>query len=94
MITKNKRPFFSFIAILLIVTTYSWQNINVHRYKSPGSVICSDIISYYAYLPATFIEKDHKLHFLDDPTKGFKLYWPTRLPNGELIIKTDRKSVV
>ena len=89
MLGKKKIPFISLIAILLIIVIYSWQNINMHKYKSRDSVICSDVVSYYAYLPAIFIEKDHKLHFLGDPTKGFKLYWPTRLPNGELIIKTS-----
>jgi len=90
MITKNKRPFFSFIAILLIITIYSWQNINMHRYKSPDSVIRSDVISYYAYLPATFIDKDYTLQFVKDTTRSYHgIYWVGEAPNGGLVIKTS-----
>ena len=87
---KKKRSFISFIAILLIVIVYSWQNINMQKYESPEGVIRSDVVSYYAYLPATFIEKDHTLHFIDDTSRSYAgLYWPERTPNGGLAIKTS-----
>ena len=90
MIEKRKKPFYSFIAIFLIIVIYSWQNINMHRYENPDSVIRSDIISYYAYLPATFVEKDYKMRFIDDETKSHSgVYWPERTPNGGLVVKTS-----
>lgn len=50
-----------------------------------------DVISYYAYLPATFIHGDLSLGFLKKPvvdSNFINLYWPTRLENGNEIIKT------
>ena len=86
----NRKNFYSIIVIILISVIYSWQITNVHKYLSPKSVIVWDIKSYYAYLPATFIEKDYKLQFvhLYKNTDEW-LYWPEEAPNGGFVIKTS-----
>jgi len=90
MFGKKKIPFISLIAVFLIIFIYSWQNINIHKYKSPDIVVRSDVVSYYAYLPATFIEKDHTLQFVVDTTRSYVgIYWPERASNGGLVIKTS-----
>ncbi len=55
------------------------------------SVIRHDVISYYAYLPAIFIEKDIKLSFINKNNEGNYFaqnkYWPVKTSDGMLIIK-------
>jgi len=81
---------YSIIAIVLILTTYSWYIFNTHRYSKPRSVIRSDVRAYYAYLPATFVEKDYTLQFLSNPDGANKgMYWAGRAPNGERVITTS-----
>lgn len=53
-------------------------------------VIHWDVISYYSYLPATFIYGDVGLGFLDD--KDFNndsKFWPVQLENGKWVILTS-----
>lgn len=53
-------------------------------------VIHWDVISYYSYLPATFIYGDVTLGFLDD--KDFNndsKFWPVQLENGNRLIQTS-----
>jgi hypothetical protein len=55
-------------------------------------VIHWDIISYYAYLPATFIYGDVTLNFLDHPPEGFtndNKFWAYELDNGKRLIITS-----
>ncbi len=48
-----------------------------------------DAISYYAYLPATFIYHDLSLDFTRRPGKDMnRQFWPETAPNGGLVIKT------
>jgi hypothetical protein len=73
------------IAVFIVCTHYNqskWQG---------RSVIQHDVISYYAYLPAVFIEKDIKLSFMNDTNEAkyfaaFK-YWPVKTKDGKRIIK-------
>ena len=47
--------------------------------------------SYYSYLPALFIYKDLKFHFLEKSKINFKAkhqFWPETAPNGNKVIKT------
>ena len=89
---RNKgKNFYSIIAIVLMLLIYSWQITNVHKYSNPKSVIVWDIKSYYAYLPATFIEKDYKLQFFPSYQQNTEewMYWPEIAPNGGFVIKTS-----
>jgi len=49
-----------------------------------------DVISYYAYLPATFIYKDITLNFIEKNPRYFGMkFWPETSPNGGRVIKTS-----
>jgi hypothetical protein len=86
---NGRKNIFSLIAIILIIAIYSLQITNMKRYLKPKSVIAWDIKSYYAYLPATFIDKDYKLqsNYIDED--GDARYWTERAPNGGRVIKTS-----
>lgn len=82
----------SLLLIWLIVPFIIGVNNNQKEWKN-NSVIKFDIVSYYAYLPATFIEKDLKLSFINDNNidslVNTNKYWPTKAPNGNHVIKTS-----
>ena len=77
----------SCIAIVLIGAFLLLRMFNTHRYTSPEKVIAWDVVSYYAYLPATFIEHDLTLSFTDHEHTG--TYWPETLADGSKVIKTS-----
>lgn len=62
-------------------------------YGKPGEngVIRGDVISYYAYLPATFIYGDVTLGFLDNPPEDFvndNKFWYYTMEDGSRVIRT------
>lgn len=78
------------VVVLLLIGTVikfsPWQNAG----KS-GKLIAWDVTSYYAYLPATFIEKDIRLTFVEKDSTFYhehQMYWPETAPNGSKVIKT------
>lgn len=77
------------ILILLIAVVFKfspWQYA-----KQSGKLISWDITSYYAYLPATFIEDDIELNFVDQDSSFYheqQMYWPEEASNGGKVIKT------
>lgn len=74
---------------LLIVVSVFWTGFNNHMWKQ-SSVIEWDVISYYAYLPATFIHHDLSLQFIDEDPAYYKdKFWPVKLENGSRVIKTS-----
>lgn len=78
-----------FILAVYIITNFCHHNWTRDQGPYRG-VIQWDVISYYAYLPATFIYNDLKLDFLDDP--GFhndNKMWPTSIENGNNLIITS-----
>lgn len=77
------------IVIIISVILISWQNLNMEYWKKPNQIICWDIISYYAYLPATFIYHDLSLKFRDkEPEKLGDRFWPKYTPDGRYVIMT------
>lgn len=53
-------------------------------------VIKWDVISYYSYLPATFIYEDLGLSFMDDPDYvNDDKFWPLTLDDGTRVIQTS-----
>ncbi len=76
---------------IFIVCTVLASVLAISRWKAePDRVIVWDVISYYAYLPATFIYKDISLEF----TQGYQgphtfVFWPEKAPNGKKVIKTS-----
>ncbi len=85
------------LAILFIALVYLGSDIRYHNWtrtdpEEGRGVIHWDIISYYSYLPATFIYGDVTLGFLDDPPEGFvndSKFWYLKLENGNRIVATS-----
>ena len=79
------------IVVLYMVTNFAHHSWTRHRDGERG-VIHWDVISYYSYLPATFIYGDVTLGFLDNPPEGFvndNKFWPSDLDNGNRLIITS-----
>ncbi len=91
----RSNPYPSF-AILAIGVLFMAVNFMHHRWTRDGpgerGVIHWDVISYYSYLPATFIYGDVTLGFLDNPPEGFMnddKFWSSTLENGNRLIITS-----
>lgn len=83
------RKWFSVIAAVIIILVISGTVWADKRWKKENKVIEWDVISYYAYLPATFIYHDPGLSFIDNYKGPHKfIFWPERAPNGSYVIKT------
>ncbi len=63
---------------------------NVKFWKQKNRVICWDVISYYAYLPATFVYDDVTLDFVNKGSLDKEVqFWPIKTPIGKNAIKTS-----
>lgn len=85
------------ISLLLIGLTCLVCLFNQKKYlvdDNHKGVIRSDVISYYAYLPATFVHKDIGLSFLNNPDtlkryqKNWR-FWPVETGTEKKAIKTS-----
>ena len=85
---KARKNIGSLIVVIVLAIVYLVQIIVPNKFNKPERVIAYDVISYYSYLPALFIEKDIKLSFWknEDPYK--KRYWPITTSEGDYMIKT------
>jgi hypothetical protein len=82
---------FSFLLIVLLIPFFFMVHLKMGKWEEPRKLINFDTKSYYAYFPAVFIEKDHKMDFLNDeshPNKFF-YYGNTRTETGNRIIVTS-----
>lgn len=77
----------SLVAIVLMASFMTERLYEKHAWTEPDKVIAWDIISYYSYLPATFIEHDLTLSFTERKHEG--VYWQDDLPDGRHLIKTS-----
>lgn len=79
------------IVIWLIVIFVINVNNNQKAWKGKG-VIRYDIVSYYSYLPAAFIDKDISLSFINNENEqdyvNQNKYWPVKTNEGKRVIKT------
>jgi hypothetical protein len=89
LIQKIKRPIsLSGLAIIVLAGTCVYSVFNIGKWKNKD-VITWDTISYYSYLPATFIYKDISLNFVDTNKRYYgNKFWPNTAPNGGKVIKT------
>lgn len=88
---KYFKQFPSIAVIIAFVISCIWVNGNVNKWSNK-SVIDWDVVSYYSYLPATFIKKDLALKFFDQDQLFYvqnKQYYPLKCPNGNYVIKTS-----
>lgn len=75
--------------ILIILSVYIFHVFNVKFWNKNRGTISWDIISYYAYLPATFIHHDLSLEFTrENPKYWVYRIWPEKTPDNKLVIKT------
>jgi hypothetical protein len=82
------------VALLLVMAVMLGTMLSFHAWNrskpNERGVIKWDVISYYSYLPATFIYGDVTLGFLDDPSfNNDNKFWPYRLENGNRLIQTS-----
>ncbi|MBO7540416.1 MAG: hypothetical protein J6T33_02005 [Bacteroidales bacterium] len=84
---KHFKVSLSAIVLVILSIVLVSKIFHTKRYQQPETVIAWDVISYYAYLPATFIEHDLTLSFTDHEHAG--TYWPETLPDGTKVIKTS-----
>jgi hypothetical protein len=84
------------VTIIMIALVYLGTDLVYQHWTKQDpverGVIHWDIISYYAYLPATFIYGDVTLGFLDHPPEGFtndNKFWSYDLENGQRLIVTS-----
>lgn len=78
------------LSILIITIVVIYVQLNIKYWQRKEKVICWDIISYYAYLPATFIYHDISLDFMDNYKGSHEfVFWPSKAPNGKKVIKTS-----
>jgi hypothetical protein len=76
------------IVNLFILFAVAYNMFNIHYWTHPDRVIYHDVISYYAYLPATMIYKDLTLDFTQDSAGYFSdKFWPLKTPDGRNVIK-------
>jgi hypothetical protein len=80
---KNNLSKFSIYLVLLIICGIIFS---AKHWRKDDKVIGMDVVSYYAYLPATFIFNDIKLEKRETFDHG--LFWPEPLPDGNKVIKT------
>lgn len=81
---KNNFSTYSIWLIMLIVCGIIFS---AKQWRKSDKVIAMDVVSYYAYLPATFIFHDIKLEKRETFDNG--LFWPEPLPDGNKVIKTS-----
>jgi len=84
------RNWISLLTLTLLVVFMTVTMLSEKHWKEEQRVIEWDAISYYAYLPATFIYHDLSLSFADNYKGPHKfIVWPERSPSGRYVIKTS-----
>lgn len=83
------RRWISAVAIAVIIGIMGLNMLSSGFWKEEKRVIEWDVISYYAYLPATFIYHDLSLSFIDHYSGPHNfIFWPERTDEGDYVIKT------
>ena len=81
---------YSKLVIVIVGLAVLFSFVRKKQWNSENKVIVWDVISYYAYLPATFIYFDPGLDFMDDYKGEHKfVFWPEKASNGKKVIKTS-----
>jgi len=84
---KRNLPYITIILSFFVIIALELGN---GQFKNDDSVIISDVVDYYTYLPATFIYHDYKLNFLDTYKGPHKFFiWSSQKHNGIRIIKVS-----
>lgn len=75
-------------AVIIIAAVAMINFMEMHLWKQNNRIIAWDVISYYAYLPATFIYDDITLDFTRGRDEFSDKFWPQTTEDGSLVIKT------
>jgi hypothetical protein len=79
----------SWIAVCVILISVLSYDIRDRYWNDYHKIISWDVLSYYAYLPATYIYDDISLGFiLENPKLYGDKFWPQGTPTGKFAIKT------
>ena len=85
---KFRQNLWSWIVLFVIATAYLCTISIPNKFNAPKRVICWDIKSYYAYLPAYFIDHNIELTGWSNKVPAFdQKYWPIWIGGDALIIK-------
>ncbi|NLF43973.1 MAG: hypothetical protein GX587_14870, partial [Bacteroidales bacterium] len=77
----------SFWVVIGCIFILTYTQFNIKKWKK-NDVITWDILEYYGYLPAFFIEKDLKLDFVQDKERmEGKVYFYKTQPDGSRVFK-------
>ena len=82
-----KNQILSKITIGILIFICAWYGRNLNTWGK-NQIIKDDVVSYYAYLPATFIFNDLNFEFIKDLPKDFEgTIWVQTAPNGNPILR-------
>ncbi len=85
--TKPAKSNISKLAIVLLLVICGWYGKNLDTWGK-NKVIQNDVVSYYAYLPATFIFGDLTFEFTKTLPEDFEgTIWLQTAPNGKPILR-------
>ncbi len=77
------------MAVCVILITILSYDVKDRYWNDYHKIICWDVLSYYAYLPATYIYDDISLSFItQNPALYGDKFWPQGTPTGKFAIKT------
>lgn len=87
-ILKTAKKNLSFITVIGIAIIWVWTVFNIANWKQ-NKVIGSDVVCYYAYLPAAFIYQDLSFEFVEEvPQEANAIIWYETTPEGDRVQKT------
>jgi hypothetical protein len=78
------------ISIFIVLIASFWYSLDIEYWKRTDRIISSDVLHYYAYLPAVFIYKDIELKYVTKDPNAFQTkVWPMESPLGKNTIMTS-----
>ncbi|MBN2175766.1 MAG: hypothetical protein JW731_16670 [Bacteroidales bacterium] len=89
MIFSSDQRRLPFLAILLTAIIILSVHFNLHFWNKPHRVIASDVLSYYSYLPATFVYKDLSFSFTGGDFEKYKYkFWLFETGDNKIAVMT------
>jgi hypothetical protein len=80
--------FYSKSAVFVCTVIMVMSAFNLKKWTNPNTLIDNDVVSYYGFLPATFIYHDLTLGFTNHPPRDYRgKFWPFQAPNGGKVLK-------
>ncbi len=83
----NRNNIWSNLAVVVVILSCYIGVINKKGWKDDRTVIASDVVLYYNYLPATFIYDDIYLEYYDSHPELGKYNWTFKISEDKRLIK-------